>query len=64
MPDGLLHDMPNYARDDFDLEHLLNECVHPTMGEGRMKAKEKIISALDMLRSVQDSKDIAKGDRI
>lgn len=64
MPDGLLHDMSNYARDDHDLEHLLNECVHPTEAQGRMKAKQKIMDALDVLRNIQDSKYVAKGERI
>lgn len=64
MPDGLLHDMPNYARDDHDLEHQLNECVHPTSAEGRIKAKQKILEALDVLRNIRDSKDVAEGERI
>lgn len=64
MPDGLLHNMPNYARDDHDLEHQLNECVHPTSAEGRIKAKQKIMEALDVLRNIRDSKDVAEGERI
>lgn len=59
MPSGLLHDMPNFAVDDWDLEHLLNECVHPTATEGRLKAKERIIHALENLRNVEDSRDAA-----
>ncbi|KAK3095420.1 hypothetical protein FSP39_014457, partial [Pinctada imbricata] len=64
MPDGLLHDMPNYAKDDWDLEHLLNECVHPSGGEGRLKAKNKLLQALDVLRNVKDHKDVVAGERL
>ena len=64
MPDGLLHDMPNFAKDDWDLEHLLNVCVQPSQGEGRIKAKDKIIEALGVLRNVKDKKDVAAGERL
>lgn len=59
MPSGFLHDMPNYAADDWDLDHLLNECVHPSMAEGRIKAKQRIMLALENLRNVEDTKETA-----
>lgn len=61
---GLLHHMPNYAKDDWDLEHLLHECVHGSTSEGRMKIKDQLIQALQNLRNVQDKNDIAKGKRL
>jgi len=62
---GLLHDMPGYAVDDWDLEHLLNECVHPNHAEGRLKAKTKIINALENLRNVKEEEvDLKKDKRI
>ena len=60
---GLLHDMPAHAVDDWDLGHLLNECVHQSVGEGRIKAKNRIIEALDTLRNV-NSKKVEQGERL
>lgn len=64
MPNGLLHDMPNYARDDFDLDTLLNECVHPHKSQGRIKAKDHLLEALNQLRNVKSEHDVEKGERI
>ncbi|KAL3846392.1 hypothetical protein ACJMK2_017389 [Sinanodonta woodiana] len=50
---GLLHNMPNFARDDWDLENLLNKCVRPDMPQGRIQAANKLIHALDVLRGVK-----------
>lgn len=61
---GLLHDMPNYAKDDWDLENLLHDCVHgPTPGR-RMKVKNTLIEAFNNLRNIQDKNDLAKGKRL
>jgi hypothetical protein len=46
---GLLHDMPNYAKDDWDLEHMLHECTHGSTSGGRMKIKDQIIDGLKNL---------------
>lgn len=61
---GLLHNMPNYAKDDWDLENLLHECVHGPSPESRIKVKSKLIDALDNLRNVMDKNDLAKGKRL
>ncbi|XP_046333377.2 divergent protein kinase domain 2A-like [Haliotis rufescens] len=50
-PGGLLHDMPDHARDYWDLEHLLNECARPQTVQGRIKVKDKLISAFENLMS-------------
>lgn len=61
---GLLHDMPNYAKDDWDLEHMLHECTHGSTSEGRMKIKDQLIEGFKNLRNVKDKKDIAGGKRL
>jgi hypothetical protein len=61
---GLLHDMPNYAKDDWDLEHMLHECTHGSTSGGRMKIKDQIIEGLKNLRNVKDKNDIAGGKRL
>lgn len=48
---NLLHDMPPHARDDWDLENLLNECTNPHHSQGRVKAIHKILQALEELRN-------------
>ncbi|CAC5415167.1 unnamed protein product [Mytilus coruscus] len=60
---GLLHDMPNYANDDWDLQHLLHECVHGSTPESRMKVKTQLTQALFNLRNIRDSNDAAKRKR-
>ncbi|XP_076435478.1 divergent protein kinase domain 2A-like [Babylonia areolata] len=50
MPGGLLHDMPEEARDFWDLEHLLKECSLPSKYKGRIFAKDKLITALNRLQ--------------
>lgn len=43
--------MPDHARDYWDLEHLLNECARPQTVQGRIKVKDKLISAFENLMS-------------
>lgn len=64
MMDGLLHDMPSYAKDDWDLENLLNECARPTQPKGRIKTIYSLIEALKNLRNVKLSLDVKGGRRI
>ncbi|KAL4220702.1 Chromosome X 36 [Mactra antiquata] len=47
---GLLHDIPEVAITDWDLEYLLNECVMPTRQRGRDQVVHKLIEALGNLR--------------
>lgn len=61
---GLLHDMPNYAKDDWDLQHLLHECVHGSTPGSRIKIKTQLTEALFNLRNVKDKNDAAKGKRL
>lgn len=49
MPGGLLHSMPEEAKDYWDLEHLLKECVRPSKHKGRIIAKTKLLIALTKL---------------
>ena len=48
--DGLLHDIPDTAKDEWDLEYLLNECAMPQRQRGRIQVVHKLIEALDNLR--------------
>lgn len=48
--DGLLHDIPDTVKNDWDLEYLLTECVMPTRKRGRLQVVHKLIEALDVLR--------------
>ncbi|KAL5005197.1 hypothetical protein ScPMuIL_018653 [Solemya velum] len=63
MPGGLLHDMPKYARNDFDLEYLLNECTRPSSSQKRLHVKDDIINALDEIRNLKMEKDPKSGER-
>nr|KAG5692320.1 hypothetical protein BaRGS_009530 [Batillaria attramentaria] len=54
MPGGLLHDMPEEAKDFWDLEHLLKECARPTKYKGRIFAKDKLLTALSRLHDQSD----------
>lgn len=47
---GLLHDIPDVAKDEWDLEYLLNECAIPQRQRGRVQVVHKLIEALDNLR--------------
>lgn len=47
---GLLHDMPTEAEDFWDLGNALEECARPTQKQGRWKAKDKILAALEHLK--------------
>ncbi|KAL4220252.1 hypothetical protein ACF0H5_020659 [Mactra antiquata] len=60
----LLHSMPSHAKDDWDLDNLLNECTRPHNAQGRIKAAHKLIQALDELRNIPDDKISKKGRRI
>ncbi|XP_052783048.1 divergent protein kinase domain 2A-like [Mya arenaria] len=48
---GLLHDMPDTARNDWELDYLLSESVMPTRQRGRMQVVHKMIEALSNLQS-------------
>ena len=48
--EGLLHDIPDAAKDEWDLEYLLSECVIPARKRGRLQVVHKLIEALDNLR--------------
>ena len=48
--EGLLHDIPDAAKDEWDLEYLLNECALPQRQRGRIQVVHKLIEALDNLR--------------
>lgn len=50
---GLLHDMPMYARNDYNLNYLLNECARPTKVEGRFKVKEKLLHSLNDIHRLE-----------
>ncbi|CAG5118325.1 unnamed protein product [Candidula unifasciata] len=50
MPQGFLHDMPVEAEDYWDLGNLLEECARPRQKEGRWKAKDKLLVALEALK--------------
>ncbi|XP_005106013.1 divergent protein kinase domain 2A [Aplysia californica] len=52
---GLLHDMPVSANDFWDLGNLLEECARPTDKEGRWRAKEKMMVALEDLKETRGS---------
>ncbi|XP_050389067.1 divergent protein kinase domain 2A isoform X1 [Patella vulgata] len=58
MPGGLLHDMPDYAKNDWELDGMLNECARPSKPKGRIIIKERLIEALDQLRKMKPAKDI------
>ncbi|ESO83900.1 hypothetical protein LOTGIDRAFT_132744 [Lottia gigantea] len=62
MSGGLLHDMPKYAEDDWDLLNLLNECAYPSKPNGRFIVKETLLSAFDNLRNVDKVKDVKFGE--
>ena len=47
---GLLYDIPDVAKDEWDLEYLLNECAMPQRQRGRVQVVHKLIEALDNLR--------------
>lgn len=63
-PDGLLHDMPDFAKEQWDLENLLNECANPHQPQGRIKVIPHLLEALDNLRYAQLKEDVENGNRL
>lgn len=49
---GLLHDIPKDIEAKWKLGHWLQECQKPTIKEGRLKAKNRLIKALEKILNV------------
>lgn len=49
---GLLHDIPKDIEAKWKLGHWLQECQKPTIKEGRLKAKSRLIKALEKILNV------------
>lgn len=60
--DGLLHHMPEKAKETWDLENLLNECANPHQPQGRIKVIPHLLEALDHLRFAPLKEDTEKTD--
>lgn len=59
---GLLHDMPDKAKETWDLENLLNECANPHQPQGRIKVIPHLLEALDHLRFAPLKEDTEQKD--
>ncbi|CAH1781099.1 unnamed protein product, partial [Owenia fusiformis] len=50
-PEGFLHNMPDYVKEDYKLDKLLEQCANPPHYNDRLKIKDQIMDILNKLRT-------------